>query len=413
MRIRRRRSFTAVVTSLLVATIPQAALAAAPPQGATAIAPAGARSGGWELTGHMGTGLSFYFGDQAADPMFGFSAGRFLSDSLQIDFQLLGMPGAVRERFREEYRSVDEGNGQELLSTSLSRVRRQMYLALTRWNIHFGEARARPYLSFGAGLGWGSERYTYESSCVSPQCPAWFDSDDLDEDQGLGFATLLGTGVDVALSDRWRLRPEVIMPVLWVAPQPGYVTLAVGVTYTTRTSATTGGTPATPSRPRAGEPLSSAWRRVAALPLGDPIRVRVRRGTEIVREGDVEIPDSRTLIGSFVAADERALMIRVTEGPVDGTWRIPRARIERIERGRIDNDGPWEGVLGGFVGGSLAGALMYLGSGGGDDHEILLPAGTVLFGGPAALIGGISDHLHHSFEVAELTYDIRLVVPGD
>jgi hypothetical protein len=167
-------------------------------------------------------------------------------------------------------------------------------------------------------------------------------------------------------------------------------------------------------RPAAGEPLSSAWRRVGALPHDGVIRVHVRRGTgtAALRNGQPADADTRTLVGTFVAADGNALELRIPSGRLAGTWRVPRTRVERIERGRLERDGPWEGILGGFVVGGGIGAFAYLSSGGGDDHQIWIPAGTLLFGAPAAFIGGLTDTLHDSFEPTELVYDLRLVMPG-
>lgn len=150
------------------------------------------------------------------------------------------------------------------------------------------------------------------------------------------------------------------------------------------------------------------------MPLGEVVQVRLRRGTSGVRDGNMDSPDSRTLLGAFVAADDAALVLRVIRGAASGTWRLPRTRVERIERGRIVGDGPWEGVLGGFVGGAAFSAIAYLGSGGGEDHEIILPLGTLLFGAPAALVGGgLTDYFHRSLEITELVYDVRPVVPGN
>jgi hypothetical protein len=384
------------------AALPLAALAAPAPQ---SLAPADGDDG-WQLTGLAGGGLSFYYGDQVADPAFGFSAGKFLSDSMQVEGQLLAIRGPVREQTRENHYY------DELYSISWSREQTQSYMALTRVNLYLGHSSVRPYLAFGVGLGWGSERDEWRDTCVSPRCSedGYSGYRHNHEQQGIALATLLGTGVDVGIGDRWRLRPEIVTPFMWGAPQAGYVTLAVGITYTTRPVPTARRSPLRSSA-HAGEPLSVAWQRVAAVPLGEPLRVQVRRDTSGVRDGRYESVGS-TLMGSFVAADDSALVMRVTQGAKQGTWRIPRTRVLRIERGRLERNGAGEGVLGGFVAGAMTGAVMYLGSGGGDDHEIFVPAMTMLVGGPAALIGGVTDYLHKSFESTDLIYDARLVVAG-
>jgi hypothetical protein len=385
------------------ATLPVAALAAPSPQ---SLAPPGGYDG-WQLTGLAGGGLSFYFGEQVADPTFGFSAGKFLSDTMQVEGQFLGIRGPVREKTWEN----DYYN--EPYSIGWSRDQTEAYMALTRVNLYLGHGRVRPYLAFGAGIGWGSERNEWRDICVSRQCAedGYVGYQHGHSQQGISLATLLGTGIDIGIADSWRLRPEIVTPFLWGAPQGGYVTLAFGVTYTTRPVPTAKRTDPLRSSAHAGEPLTAAWQRVAGLALGEPLRVQVRRDTSGVRDGRYENTGS-TLIGSFVAADDTALVLRVTQGTKQGTWRIPRTRVLRIERGRLERNGAGEGVLGGFVVGAMTGALMYLGSGGGDDHEIWVPAMTLLVGGPAALVGGVTDYVHKSFEPTDLVYDLRLVVAG-
>ncbi len=383
---------------LVVAVTP--APAGAAPQQSTPTPP---DLGGWAFTSQVGSGFSFYFGEQAADPAFGFAVGRFLSDSLQVEGQLLGVPGRPREHTSESESS------DHVVWRSSSWQQRSMLIAMTRLNLYLGEGRVRPYLSFGAGLGWGQEESGWTTAYAAGADRDADTETRRHERRGIAFATLLGSGVDIGLSDHWRVRPEVIMPWLWGVPQPGYVTLAVGITYTTRPPRSVTATYAARSRSLARESAATAWRRVVALALGDSLRLQLSRGTRGVRDGNVEQPDSRTVLGEFVAADEGALLVRITQGARTGTWRIPRAYVERIERGRFERNGPWEGVLGGFVVGAGIGALAYLGSGGGDDHEIWIPAGTIMFGAPAALIGGISDHRHRSFEATELVYDVRLV----
>ncbi len=358
------------------------------------------RPGSWEFTLQGGAGFSLYYGDQAADPAFGFTAGRFLSDSMQAETQLLVMPAPVREHSWER-RDLVSG---DVISTGWSRARRQMYVALTRINLHLGEGNVRPYLSFGAGLGWGSERVESWSRCLDLRC----DPDPpvrIHGREGLALATLLGSGVDVELDERWRLRPEVVMPYLWGAPQPGYVSVIVGATYAPRRSGSSR-SPRQPSIP--GTAPGTGWDRVVALPLGEAIRVQVRRGINATRDGELGAPPARILTARFVAADAAALELRIPEGAdAAGIWRIPRLLVERVERGHVQRDGPWEGVLGGFVVGAGIGAFGYLSSSGGDDSEIWLPAGTILFGGPAALLGGLGDYAHRSFEPGEVVYDSR------
>lgn len=385
---------------LVAATTPTLAMAA-PQQRAQASEDAG----GWAFTGQVGSGMSFYFGEQASDPAFSFAVGRFLSDTLQVEGQLLGVAGRPREHSGESY------NRDNLVSTSWSRVQRRMLLALTRVNLYLGEGRLRPYLFFGAGLGWGHEetqrttRSITATGGVDTATHAY-------ENQGIGFATLLGSGFDIGLTDRWRARPEVLMPLLWGAPQPGYVTLTVGITYTTRPPRSSGGAYAIRSRALAGESSAAAWRRVVAIAPGNVVRLQVHRDTWGLRDGNVEKPGLRTLLGWFVSADDDALVVRVMPGARTDTWRIPRIFVDRIERGRLERNGPWEGVLGGFVVGAGIGALGYLGSGGRDDHEIWIPAGTIFFGAPLALAGGLGDHAHRTFEATELIYEARRVATG-
>jgi hypothetical protein len=279
-------------------------------------------------------------------------------------------------------------------------------LALTRANLFLGEGRLRPYFSFGAGVGWGRE--VREGRLLAPSSPALPPGfgPERDVDERIGFVTLLGTGVDIGLSDRWRLRPEALLPLVWDGVESGNVTMVVGITYTSA--------PAPGSRIRArdaaaGMPLPAAgaagWQRVTALPPGQMLRVRLESGILGFRDEMPVEPGGRRVIGTLVSADSESIVVRVAEGAGEGTWRFARPTVERIERGRLETDRPWEGILAGFAVGAGIGALGYLASGGGDDHEIWIPVGTLLFGAPLALVGGISDHLHRSFEVIELIYD--------
>jgi len=396
-------SLSAAVVLVLATAFPLAAIAAPQQQALASAAP----GDGWQFTAQVGGGLSFYYGDQVADPAFGFSAGKFLSDTMQVEGQFLGIRSPLREHTWENYYR------DELYSIESSREQTQAYMALTRVNLYLGHSRVRPYLAFGVGLGWGRERDEWHDTCVSSTCveDRYIGYEQGYQQQGIAFATLLGTGIDIGITDRWRVRPEIVTPFMWGAPQGGFVTLAVGLTYTTRPVPTADRGAPLRSSAHAGEPLSSAWQRVAAVPLTEPIRVQVRGDTAGVHDGRYESVGS-TLIGNFVAADDSALVMRVTQGAEQGTWRIPRARVLRIERGRLERNGAGEGVLGGFVAGAMTGALMYLGSGGGDDNEIWVPAMTLLVGGPAALVGGVTDYLHQSFDPTDLIYDLRLVVAG-
>jgi hypothetical protein len=177
--------------------------------------------GGWTFTGQVGSGLSFYGREQVADPAFGFAVGRFLSDSLQVEGQLLGVPGRPREHTSESESS------DHVLWTSSSWQQRSMLIAMTRLNLYLGEGRVRPYLSFGAGLGWGQEESGWTTAYAAGADRDADTETRRRERRGIGFATLLGSGVAIGLGDHWRVKPEVVMPLLWGVPQPAYVTLAV------------------------------------------------------------------------------------------------------------------------------------------------------------------------------------------
>jgi hypothetical protein len=355
---------------------------------------------GWSLTGQAGAGLSFVFGEQVSDPSVGFAIGRRLSDSMEFQGQVLGFVGPWRETTFAT--RIDE----DTPASFLRRERRSSVLAMTRANLLLGEGRWRPYFSFGAGIGWGREvregRIFAPSTVVLPSVVG----EDRDVDQRIGFVTLLGTGVDIGLSDRWRLRPEALLPLVWGGVESGNVTMLVGVTYTS--SAEPGRRPpirAAAARPPLRAAGATGWQRVAALPPGQMLRVRLRSGIVGFRDGMPVEPGGRHVVGTLVSADAESVVVRVEKGAAEGTWRFARPVVERIERGRLQADSPREGILAGFVIGAGIGALGYLASGGGDDHEIWIPAGLMLFGPPLALVGGVSDHLHRSFSVIELVYD--------
>jgi len=368
-------------------------------------AAATADTGGWMFTGQVGAGLTFYWGEQSSDPAFSFAAGRFVSDTLQVEGQLLAIPGSGPPR---EFSWVDSPG--DLTTRSTWTVQRRMLLALTRLNLYLGEGRVRPYFSFGAGPGWASEGGTFSRQRVDASGNVSAEEGTQGE-QGIGFATLLGTGIDIGVTEHWRARPEVTMPVLWGRTQPGNVILAVGITYTSRPPTPRRAAYVLSSHEHAGESAAAAWRRVTTIYSGGTLRVRLKPGTWTQSDGVFNPPSSTTLLASFVSADDKGVVVNVIEG-ASGTFRIPRNRVQRIERGRFESNGPWEGVLGGFVFGATLGAFGYLGSGGGDDHEIWIPVGTIMFGGPAALVGGLADHFHRSFEAVELIYDTRLIAPA-
>jgi hypothetical protein len=373
--------------------------------GAAATVPAGAATpaqepgGGWSVTGQAGTGLSFVFGEQVSDPAFGFAVGRHLTDSMQVEGQVLGFAGPWRETTWVTRIDADTP------ATFSQREQRRSVLALTRANLFLGEGRLRPYFSFGAGVGWGRE--VREGRIFAPGLPSPppGPNPQFDVDERIGFVTLLGTGVDIGLSDRWRLRPEALLPLVWSGVESGNVTMVVGITYTSD--------PAPHARTRGSQVAAAApvpagavgWQRVTALPPGQMLRVRLESGIIGFRDGMPVEPGGRRVIGALVSADDESIVVRVAEGAGKGAWRFPRPTVERIERGRLETDRPWEGILAGFAIGAGIGAMGYLASGGGDDHEIWIPVGTLLFGAPLALLGGISDHLHRSFKVIELVYD--------
>jgi len=399
------RGVVALGCAALVAatTIPAAATpvsaAEATPVPSMEATPAQEPGGGWSVTGQAGAGLSFFFGEQVSDPAFGFAVGRHLTDSMQVEGQVLGFAGPWRETTWVTRIDADAP------ATFLRREQRRGVLALTRANLFLGKGRLRPYFSFGAGIGWGREVREGRILAASLPGPTPGFGPERDVDERIGFVTLLGTGVDIGLSDRWRLRPEALLPLVWGGVESGNVTMVVGVTYA---SAPEPDARARGSQVAAAVPLPAGavgWQRVTALPPGQILRVRLESGILGFRDGMPVEPGGRRVIGALVAADDDSIVVRVAEGAGKGTWRFPRPTVERIERGRLETDGPWEGILAGFAVGAGFGAIGYLASGGGDDHEIWIPAGTLLFGAPLALVGGISDHLHRSFKVIELIYD--------
>lgn len=375
----------------------------------------------WFYTGLVAAGLHPFDGGQVADPTFGFGFGQRISDNVELETQVLGVAGLVQEReprtFRDERRQ----------STHESWERRRSIAVASRLNYLVGDARVRPYFTIGAGVGWGRAEGESSSSVAEPPGapPEVFRR--RFSRQGIGIVSMLGTGVDIEVAERWRLRPEALLPFLWGGVWSANITMGVGLTYApggtgdARHPRDEGQRPAAVERRERPEPRRVAaprletppiavsgegWDRVKSLGLGGTLRVRLESGLRLFSDqGSLESPGSRNLLGYFVEANDRELILQVVQGAPEGRWRISRPGIERVELGRIERDSPWEGVLAGFAIGAGIGAIGYLG--GGEDHEVWLPAGAALIGAPLALVGGLTDHFHHTFRRTLLVYEAR------
>jgi len=175
----------------------------------------------------VGLGLSGTDHTDLMGPSFTVSSIKPLERKLEFELQLFASFGrGEASNWNAGYYLEDDDEATQV--TGQRRRRGDDVSTLLRMNYIVAGERFRPYFSTGIGVGWS--RRERNNVAYFPDGTEFFSSHS--SDNGVGLAMLLGTGVDITLGRRWRVRPELTWQgVGWTQAGSFGPAVTVGVTY--------------------------------------------------------------------------------------------------------------------------------------------------------------------------------------